>query len=109
MKCNGIQSEPLSLLSYFLDDRYQRTLFLIYINDITVDIKSNIRIFADDVSLFQIVEANPFTSFDNLQHDLNIISVWAKQWRLRFNPAITKQASKVIFSTKIKPPRFNVQ
>ena len=79
-------------------------LFLIYINDITVDSKYNVRIFSDDVSLFQIVEANPFTSFDNLQHDLNKISVWSNQWRLRFNPDITKQVSEVIFSTKIKPP-----
>ena len=128
MKCNGIQGDLLSLLSDFLDNRYQRTLlngktsewahieagvphgsvlrpllFLIYINDITVDIKSNISIFADDVSLFQHV-VDPSISFDDLQHDLNIIFVWANQWRLRFNPDITKQAVEVIFSTKTKPP-----
>ena len=100
MKCNAIQGEPLNLLSDFLDVRYQRTvlngkisewahveagvlqgsvlglvLFLIYINDITVDIKSNIRIFADDVSLFQVVADGPSISFVNLQHDLNKISI----------------------------------
>ena len=78
-------------------------LFLIYINDITADIKSNIRIFADDASLFQNVE-DPSISFDDLQHDLNKISVWTNQLRLRFNPDITKQAVEVIFSTKTKPP-----
>ena len=128
MKCNGIQGDLLSLLSDFLDNRYQRTLlngktsewayievgipqgsvlgpllFLIYINDITADIKSNIRIFADDAFLFQNVE-DPSISFDDLQHDLNKISEWANQWRLRFNPGITKQAVAVIFSTKTKPP-----
>ena len=128
MKRNGIQGDLLSLLSDFLDHRYQRTvlngttsdwahvvagvpqgsvigpsMFLLYINDITVDIKSNVRIFADGVSLFHIVE-DPLTCFDELQHDLNKISVWANQWRLRFNPDITKQAVEVIFSTKTTPP-----
>ena len=93
MKRNGIQGDLLGLLSDFLDHRYQRTvlngptsewahvvagvpqgsvlgplMFLLYINDITADIKSNIHIFADDVSLFHIVE-DPLTCFDELQHD----------------------------------------
>ena len=78
-------------------------MFLLYINDITADIKSNVRIFGDDVSLFHIVE-DTLTCFDELQHDLNKIYVWANQWRLRFNPDITKQAVEVTFSTKTTPP-----
>ena len=78
-------------------------MFLLYINDITVDIKSNVRIFADDVSLFHTVE-DPLTCFDEFQHDLNKIYVWANQWRLRFNPGLTKQPVEVIFSTKTTPP-----
>ena len=77
-------------------------MFLLYINDINADIKSKVRIVADDVSLFNIVE-DPLTCFDELQHDLNKISVWANQCRLRFNHDITKQAVEVIFSTKITP------
>ena len=128
LKCNGIQGDVLNLLTDFLNERCQRTLlngkisdwahveagvpqgsvlgpllFLIYINDITVNIKSNIRIFADDVSLFKVVE-DIAISHEDLQHDLNLISQWAEQWRLRFNPDLTKQAVEVIFSTKIKPP-----
>ena len=76
---------------------------LLYINDITADIKSNVRIFVDGVSLFHIVE-DPLTCFDELQHYLNKISVWANQWCLRFKPDITKQAVEVIFSTKTTPP-----
>ena len=127
LKCNGIQGDVLNLLTDFLNDRCQRTLlngkisdwahveagvpqgsvlgpllFLIYINDITVNIKSNIRIFADDVSLFKVVD-DITISYEDLQHDLNLISQWAEQWRLRFNPDLTKQAVEVIFSTKIKP------
>ena len=78
-------------------------MFLLYIDDITADIKSNVHIFADAISLFHIVE-DPLTCFDELQHDLNKISVWANQWRLRLNPDITKQAIEVIFSTKTTPP-----
>ena len=63
-------------------------MFLLNINYITVDIKSDIRIFADDVSLFHIVD-DPSTSFDDFQHDLNKISVWANQWRFSINPDIT--------------------
>ena len=74
------------------------------INDKTVDIKSNICIFADDVSLFQVVADDPSISFVNLHHDLDKISVWANQWRLRFNPDIIKQAVEVTFSIKTKPP-----
>ena len=44
-------------------------LFLLYINDIVKDIGSNIRIFADDTSLFIIVE-NPEVAADTLNTDL---------------------------------------
>ena len=84
-------------------------MFLLYINDIIIDIKSDIGIFADDVSLLHIGEET--TSFDDLQDDLKI-SVWDNQWRLRFNPDITKPAVEVIFPPKTKLPlhqHFNVQ
>ena len=44
-------------------------LFLIYINDIVAEIGSNIRLFADDTSLYIIVE-NPITSAVCLNSDL---------------------------------------
>ena len=100
MKRNGI---PVYFLT--LDDHYERTvwngktsewahvvagvlqgsgldplMFFFYI-DITVDIKSNMHIFADDVSLFHIVEGL-FAYFGDLPHDLNKIYIWANQWRL---------------------------
>ena len=56
------------------------------------------------LSIFFSGSAPALTCFDELQHDLNKISVWANQWRLRFNPNITKQAVEVIFSTKTTPP-----
>ena len=44
-------------------------LFLLYINDIVNDIGSNIRLFADDTSLFLVVE-NPDTAAETLNSDL---------------------------------------
>ena len=46
-------------------------LFLIYINDLERNIKSNIKFFADDTMLFSIVK-DPTISASDLNHDLNI-------------------------------------
>ena len=78
-------------------------LFLIYINDLTVGIKSNIKLFADDSSLFTRV-LDPISSHDQLMGDLDTITKWANQWKMKFNPDITKQAIEVIFSQKYKKP-----
>ena len=39
-----------------------------------------------------------------LMSDLNIITQWASQWKMEFNPDISKQAIEVIFSHKYKKP-----
>ena len=54
-------------------------LFLIYINDIVCNIKSSIRIFADDTNLYIIVE-NPIQSATILNSDLSQIYTWASNW-----------------------------
>ena len=72
--------------------------FLVYINDICSNLSTNVKLFADDTSLFSIVnDANK--SFENLSNDLFIISNWAYQWKMSFNPDRSKQA-EVIFSRK---------
>ena len=60
-------------------------LFLIYINDLEDGIKSQIKFFADDTSLFSIVH-DPNTSAVDLNRDLNLICQWAYQWTMSFNP-----------------------
>ena len=50
-------------------------LFLVYINDLERNIKSNIKFFAYDTMLFSIVK-NPEISANNLNHDLDIIQQW---------------------------------
>ena len=47
-------------------------LFLIYINDLERNIRSNVKFFADDTMLFSIVK-DPVVSANVLNHDLDMI------------------------------------
>ena len=80
-------------------------LFLIYINDLERNIKSNIKFFADDTMLFSIVK-DPVISGDDLNHDLDITHQWAHQWKMEFSPDPTKQATEVLFSCKKVIPNY---
>ena len=53
-------------------------LFLIYINDLERNTKSN-KFFADNTMLFSTVK-DPAISTDDSNHDLDIIRQWAYQW-----------------------------
>ncbi len=63
--------------------------FLIFINDIVQCIHSNIRLFADDTSIYIIVE-DPVTSSLTLNADLSTIHQWSEAWLVRFNSSKTK-------------------
>ena len=63
-------------------------LFLIYINDIVKHIGCSIRLFADDTSLYIIVDC-PLQSANLLNTDLQTISDWAAAWLVTFNPLKT--------------------
>ena len=60
-------------------------LFVIYNNDLSDDLTKNVKLFADDTSLYSIVY-NMNTSTTNLNKDLNKIKSWAIQWKIYFNP-----------------------
>ena len=75
-------------------------LFLLYINDIANDIGANIILFADDTSLFIVVD-NPMTAAVSLNIDLNVISQWAASWLVLFNPTKTES---LIFTRKLNKP-----
>ena len=61
-------------------------LFLLYINDVVQDIQSCVRLFADDTSLYIIVE-NPNDAAMLLNSDLETIYKWAETWLVKFNPS----------------------
>ena len=76
-------------------------LFLIYINDLPNELKSNAKLFADDTSLFTIVK-DENESANILNNDLSLISKWAFNWKMLFNPDPSKPAQEVLFSRKKK-------
>lgn len=65
-------------------------LFLININDIVTDIHSHIRLFADDTSLYIIIE-NPQLGAEILNSDLDKIHCWSNDWLVTFNPSKTEE------------------
>ena len=50
-------------------------LFLVYINDLQINIKSNVKFFA---MLFSVIK-DPQLSASDLNHDLEVINQWAYQ------------------------------
>ena len=86
-------------------------LFLIYINDLVSNIGCSIRLFADDTSLYIVVEC-PNTAANLLNSDLQTINKWADDWLVIFNAI--KTLSMVISRKLIRtlhPPLFmnNIQ
>ena len=128
LKCNGISGNLLNLFENYLLHCFQRVvlngnesnwtslkagipqgyvlgplLFLIFINDLTDNISSDMRLFADDSSLFTCVKGVTQTHH-KLFRDLQTITLCAYQWKMVFNPDITKQAIEVICSCKNNKP-----
>ena len=65
------------------------TLFLIYINDIVNNIKSQIKLFADDTSMYLCLDDTTIRT-DILNTDLERITRWAREWKVDFNPVKTE-------------------
>ena len=87
-------------------------LGIIYINDLTAHLKCSVKLFADDTSLFTIVQ-DPVMAASAMNQDLNQIALWARNWRMSFNPDAQKQAVELglstegrIFSYSVAPSTF---
>ena len=131
---NGVKGNLLEMFKSYLSEREQRVvmngvysdwghlnsgvpqgsvlgplLFLVYVNDLENGIKSSIKFFADDTSLFSIVQ-DPKISAEDLNYDLQLIAQWAFQWKMSFNPDPTKPAEEIVFSRKLNshdhPPLY---
>ena len=125
LKSAGVTGSLLTWFSDYLNDRKQRVvlpgvsssltsvkagvpqgsilgplLFLLYINDIVEDINSSIRLFADDTSLYIIVD-NPFQAAEQLNSDLQKIHRWAAKWLVTFNPG---KSESMLLSRKHNKP-----
>jgi len=79
-ECKGLLSrvtvQPLFMLTWV----FPKELFLVllYINDITTNITSSTRLFADDCVLYCVI--NSEQDHHLLQQDLNRITQCTKQW-----------------------------
>ena len=116
------------LIEIFLSNRYQRVvlngqtsnweiisagapqgpipeplLFLIYINDISDNLESNVKLFTDATSIFSVVH-HPNSTATMLNNDLLKIQQWVYQWKMSFNPDPTKPVEEKIFSLKKNSP-----
>ena len=58
-------------------------LFLIYVNDIVMNIKSTIKLFADDAKIYRPIKND--NDHQALQDDLKRIENWSRKWLLKLN------------------------
>ena len=123
---NAIPADLLKILRDFLSNRKQKlvfngqvptwtsvnagvprrsifgpSLFLIYINDLSDNLSSKVKLFADGTSLFPVIHDINVSSGE-LNKDLKKIRNWVFQSKMIFNPGDSQQAQEVIFSGKIK-------
>ena len=70
-----------------------------YINDLLDNLESNVKLFADDTSIFSVVR-DPINTSQKLNNNLDKVSLWVSKWKMSFNPDPSKQAEEVIFSRK---------
>lgn len=124
LKSVGLTGNLLEWLGSYLDKRQQRVcikskasswkqtnagvpqgsilgplLFLIFINDIVKSIRGNIRLFADDTILYEIVD-DPLLTAIILNIDLSNIYAWSRTWLVDFHPQKTE--SLVISKKRVK-------
>ena len=59
-------------------------LFSLYINDISSDIESEIRLFADDCVCYREIKDEEDTM--KLQRDIDRLDSWVRKWGMRFQP-----------------------
>ena len=58
-------------------------LFLLYINDITTNIHSQLCLFADDCLVYRLI--NSPADHQILQSDLDTLITWTRRWQMEFN------------------------
>ena len=127
LKQNGISGKLYHILSDFLSNRKQKVvlngqnsswtnvhagvpqgsilgplLFLIYRNDLSDNLTSNAKLFADDTSVFSVVYDVNTSAKELNDWALIIVNDWAFQWKMSFNPDPSKQYQEIIFSRKSK-------
>ena len=82
---NGVKSDWAPVLSGVPQGTVLGPLlFFLYINDISSDIESEIRFFADDYVCYREIKDEKDTM--KLQRDIDRLGSWARKWGMRFQP-----------------------
>jgi hypothetical protein len=74
-------------------------LFILYINDIVGEVNLDLRIYADDTTIFLKFD-DPWQAAREIEQNLEYIQEWAKKWLITFNPSKTVSLT---FSRKREP------
>ena len=85
MYVNGAKSSPEKVTSGIPQGSVLGpVLFVMYINDLSENILSNLYMFADDTKIFRAQKSE----YDHkcLQNDLETLENWSKKWSLSFHP-----------------------
>ena len=77
-------------------------LFILYINDISSVVRSKIKMFADDVTLYTTVQTNE--DCKQLQNDLDSVSSWCDCWQMKLHPL---KCELLCISNKRVPTKFD--
>ena len=82
---NGVKSDWAPVVSGVPQGTVLGPLsFYLHINDITADIESEIRLFADDCVCYREIKDKEDTL--KLQRDIDRLGNWARKWGMRFQP-----------------------
>ncbi|CAB4025778.1 Hypothetical predicted protein, partial [Paramuricea clavata] len=82
--CDGATSTPITVTSGVPQSTVLGpVLFLLYINDLAEELKSTVRLFADDALLYCFIESD--VDADSLQADLCKLEEWQDRWQMEFN------------------------
>ena len=124
----GICGELLDWFESFLSERYQSVvcedkasspllvtsgvpqgtvlgplLFLLYINDLSDNLQSTVKLFADDALLYGVITSD--SDCDRLQDDLHKLEQWQNLWQMEFNP---QNAKPYAFPIKSILPKIGI-
>ena len=82
---NGCSSNPTNVMSGVPQGTVVAPLlFLCYINDLPENVSSKVRLYADDVLIYNTIHSKEDCLM--LQEDLNSLQLWANKWQMMFNP-----------------------
>ena len=83
---NGSNSHNIAVSSGVPQGSVLETIFfLAYINDLPEQVRSRVRLFADDTAMYHALDN--YADSEILQKDLEILENWEKLWDMSFKPS----------------------